>query len=237
MTYLHGPTSTETPTLPNSWLRLLFERTQDLTLLIDDKAIVVDAFQSGSFSAEDLAGGVGPPLRSIVGPESVAKIDVLLANDLSLAASDARWRHINLRGSGQIFIPVLARYLVLRSDVQEVKSVILRDLRTLQAANDRFAEARRELEFEYSEALRLLDRKNHKPNRSGDGSISIEQVLGQIGNSSLDKVITETAASLERRCLMVILQEAGGKHTVAARVAKLPLEAWMDMIQRHNLGS
>jgi hypothetical protein len=93
------------------------------------------------------------------------------------------------------------------------------------------------LEFEYSEALRLLDRKNHKPNRSGDGSISIEQVLGQIGNSSLDKVITETAASLERRCLMAILQEAGGKHTVAARVAKLPLEAWMDMIQRHNLGS
>ncbi len=237
MTFLQGPTPTESPTLPNSWLRLLFERTQDLTLLIDDKSIVVDAFQSGSFSAEDLGRWIGQPLRSVVGPESVAKIDILLANDLSQTASDARWRHINLRGSGQIFIPVLARYLVLRSDVQEVKSVILRDLRTLQAANERFAEAQRELEFEYSEALRLLDRKSHKPNQSGDGSFSIEQVLGQIGSSPLDKVIAETAASLERRCLMAILQEAGGKHTVAARVAKLPLDAWMDKIRRHNLNS
>lgn len=235
MTLQQGASSLDSPTLPMSWLRLLFERTQDLTLCIDNKTVVVDAFHSGNFSAEDLSRWIGQSLRSIVGPESVSKIDILLANDLSQTASDARWRHINLRGPGQTFIPVLARYLVLRSDVQEVRSVILRDLRTLQAANERFAEAQRELEYEYSEKLRLLDRHNLKPDESGIGEFPITHVLGQISKSPLDRVIAETAAALEKRCLMAILQEAGGKHSVAARVAKLPLDAWMDLIRRHNL--
>jgi DNA-binding NtrC family response regulator len=63
----------------------------------------------------------------------------------------------------------------------------------------------------------------------------VEQVLAQVERSPFDKVIAETASALEKRCLLAILQEADGNHDVAAKVAKMPLDAWMEKIKRHNL--
>ena len=63
----------------------------------------------------------------------------------------------------------------------------------------------------------------------------VEHVLEKIGKTSLDKVIAETTSALERRCLITILQEAGGRHNIAAKVAGMPLETWMDRVKRHKL--
>jgi len=235
MTVQHTSKTLDRPTLSSPMLRLLIEKTQDLSLVIDDDATVVEALHSGNFDARDVSGWVGLPLRSIVGPESIEKIDVLLSNDVSQPTSDPRWRHINLIGASKGFIPVLARYIALNYDAQETRVVILRDLRAQQAANDRFVEAQRELEFEYSERIRRLTPTSKALATPAAEGIPVEHVLEKIGKTSLDKVIAETTSALERRCLITILQEAGGRHNIAAKVAGMPLETWMDRVKRHKL--
>ena len=235
MTVQHTSKTLDRPTLSSPMLRLLIEKTQDLSLVIDDDATVVEALHSGNFDAGDVSGWIGSPLRSIVGPESTGKIDVLLSNDVSQPTSDSRWRHINLIGASKGFIPVLARYIVMSDDNQKARLVILRDLRAQQAANDRFAEAQRELEFEYSERIRQLTPTSKALATPVADGIPVEHVLEKIGKTSLDKVIAETASALERRCLMTILQESGGRHSVAAKVARMPLETWIDRVRRHKL--
>lgn len=228
-------TSNDRPALSSSWLRLLIEKTQDLSLIIDDDTTIIEVLYSDSFATEDVSGWTGLPLRSIVGPESVGKIDVLLSNDIGQPNSDARWRHINLVTGAGAFLPVLARYMALINDSRETRVVILRDLRAQQAANDRFIDAQRELEFEYSERIRKLTPPDRVRAAAEVEGIPVEHVLAQMGKSSLDKVIAETATALEKRCLMTILQEADGQHSIAAKVARMPLETWMDRVKRHKL--
>ncbi len=223
------------PELSSDWVRLFLEKTQDLTLFIDDHATVIDVLHSGNFSTDEVGHLIGHPLRSRVGPESLGKIDLLLANDAGENASDARWRHINLVSATGAFIPVLARYLVLRSDTQEAHMVILRDLRAVQAANNRLAAAQREMEYEYNEILGKLESQARGRKGPVTDEAPVEQVLAQIERSSLDKVIAATTATLEKRCLAAILQDSGGKHDVAARVARMPLDAWMDKVRKHKL--
>jgi hypothetical protein len=158
-----------------------------------------------------------------------------MSTDVSETSSAVPWRHINLIGAAGSFIPVLARYLVLRSDAQEAHMLVLRDLRPLQAANDRFLAAQREMEYQYNEKLRKLESSARGLNGSRTADAPVERVLAQIERSPFDKVIAETAAALEKRCLMAILQDAGGSHVVAAKAAKMPLDAWMDKVKRHNL--
>jgi hypothetical protein len=235
MASAHPLQSVTLPALSSAWVRLLIDKTQDLTLFIDQNSIVIDAVHSDSFSAADVSHWIGHPVRSIVGPESVGKIDVLMSNDASETSSAVPWRHINLVGAAGLFIPVLARYLVLRSDGQEAQMLVLRDLRPLQAANDRFLAAQREMEYQYNEKLRKLESPARDLNGQGTTDAPVENVLSQIERSPFDKVIAETASALEKRCLMAILQEAGGSHDVAAKVAKMPLDAWMEKIKSHNL--
>jgi hypothetical protein len=229
------PQSVTLPALSSAWVRLLIDKTQDLTLFIDHNSIVIDAVHSDSFSDGDVSHWIGHPVRSIVGPESLGKIDVLMSTDVSETSSAVPWRHINLIGAAGSFIPVLARYLVLRSDAQEAHMLVLRDLRPLQAANDRFLAAQREMEYQYNEKLRKLESSARGLNGSRTADAPVERVLAQIERSPFDKVIAETAAALEKRCLMAILQDAGGSHVVAAKAAKMPLDAWMDKVKRHNL--
>jgi len=229
MATAHRPPET-LPALSSDWVRLLIQKTQDLTLLINDHTIVIDVFHSDGFSATDVSNWIGHPLRSIVGPESVGKIDLLLSNDASETASDARWRHINLVGMGGTFIPVLARFLVLKDNAQEAQILVLRDLRSLQAANDRFAAAQRELEHDFSERLRKLDR----PAQAAI-DFSVGHVLERVGSCAFDKVIAETASALEKRCLMALLQDSGGSHEVAARTARIPLGDWIGKLKKHKL--
>lgn len=222
---------TETlPALSSAWVRLFIEKTQDLTLVLDHHSIVIDAFHSDSFSAVEVSHWIGHPIRAIVGPESIGKIDLLLSNDVSEIASDARWRHINLAGKGGTFIPVLARYLVLKSNAREAQMLVLRDLRALQSANDRFAAAQRELEHDFSQRLRKLEQPARVPT-----DFSVGQVLEQLEISAFDKVIAETAAALEKRCLMALLKDSGGSHEVAAKAARMPITDWLDKLKKHHL--
>lgn len=234
MASAHPLQSVTLPALSSAWVRMLIDKTQDLTLFIDHNSIVIDAVHSDSFSAADVAHWIGHPVRSIVGPESLGKIDVLMSTDVSETSSAVPWRHINLVGAAGSFIPVLARYLVLRSDAEEAHMLVLRDLRPLQVANDRFLAAQREMEYQYNEKLRKLETARSLTG-PGTADAPVESVLAQIERSPFDRVIAETAAALEKRCLMAILQEADGSHEVAAKAAKLPLDAWMDKIKRHNL--
>lgn len=235
MASAHPLQSVELPVLSPAWVRQFIEKTQDLTLFIDHDTIVIDAFYSDSFCAVDVLRWIGHPVRSIVGPESVGKIDFLLSSDVGENSSAVPWRHINLLGATGTFIPVLARYLVLRSDAQEARMVVLRDLRPLQAANDRFAAAQREMEHEYNERLRKLESPARRLNGQSTADAPVEQVLAQVERSPFDKVIAETASALEKRCLMAILQEADGSHDIAAKAAKMPLDAWMEKIKKHGL--
>ena len=227
--------SVKLPALPSAWVRQFLEKTQDLTLFLDHDTIVIDAFHSDSFSVADVSRWIGHPVRSIVGPESLGKIDFLLSSDVDENSSAVPWRHINLAGATGTFIPVLARYMVLRSDAQEAQMLVLRDLRPLQAANDRFAAAQREMEYAYNERLRKLESPPRGLNGQVTADAPVEHVLAQVERSPFDKVIAETASALEKRCLLAILQEADGNHDVAAKVAKMPLDAWMEKIKRHNL--
>lgn len=235
MTAPQSVRTSDFPTLSPFWVRLLIEKTQDLALIINGKGIVTEVFRSDSFAHEDSSHWIGSSLHSIVGPESVGKVDILLSNDLGESTSDDRWRHINLMSATGAFIPVLARYITLKGETRETRIIVLRDLRALRTANERFAEAQRELEFEYSERIRKLNMKDRAPAETSKDGTPVEHVLGKIGRTPLDKVIDETTAALERRCLIAILQESGGKHSVAAKVAKMPLDRWMDLIKKHNL--
>lgn len=230
------PQSVKLPSLTPAWVRLCIEMTQDLTLFIDHRTIVIDAIRAESYSAADVSHWIGLPLRSIVGAESAGKIDLLISNDVSEPSSDARWRHINLLGGDGSILPVLARYLVLKSDAEDVRMLVLRDLRPMQAANERFISAQRETEHQYNERVRQLENTIQVLQTRMIADASVEGVLEKIGDSPLSKVISETANSLERRCLLAILQEAGGSHEVAAKVAKMPLEAWMNKVRTHGLG-
>lgn len=218
------------PALSSGWVRLFIEKTQDLTLVIDHDTVVIDAFHSEGFSTNEVSHWIGHPVRSIVGPESVGKIDLLLSNDVSENTADARWRHINLVGQAGTFIPVLARYMVLKSIAQEAQVLVLRDLRSLQAANDRFAAAQRELEYDFSERLKKLE-----STARASVDFSVGRILERIEGSAFDKVIAETASALERRCLVALLKDAGGNHDLAAKAARMTLEDWIGKLKGHNL--
>lgn len=230
------PQSAKLPSLSSAWVRLCIEMTQDLALFLDQRSIVIDALRAESFSVADVSHWIGLPLRSIVGRDSVAKIDLLLSNDVSEPSSDIRWRHINLLGADGSVFPVLARYLVLKSDAEDARMLVLRDLRPLQAANERFTSAQRETEHQYNERVRQLESTIQALQTRMIADASVERVLAKIGDSPLSKVISETAHSLERRCLLAILQEAGGDHELAAKVAKMTLDAWMNKVRTHGLG-
>lgn len=235
MATAYPPQSAKIPSLSSDSVRLFIEKTQDLTLVIDQDTIVIDALQNNAFPAADVSRWIGCPLKSIVGPESLAKLDLLLANDASDSSSDVRWRHINLTSADGSSIPVLAKYLILKSEAQEARVLVLRDLRTQQAANDRFLAVQRETEFQYAERLRELQgtAKNLTSQMAAD--TSIEQVLAKVENGSFDKAIAETASALEKRSLMAILQKSGGRHDIAAKAARMSMEQWMNLLKKHRL--
>lgn len=239
MATAHHPQSARLPALSAARVRLLIEKTQDLTLLIDHDLIVIDALQTEAFSTADVSHWIGHPLKSILGPESLEKLDILLLNDVSEDSSDIRWRHINLSSSRGGFIPVLARYLVLKGELEETRMLVMRDLRAQQTTNDRFAAAQRETELTYTKRLQELQGTIQSlTNRivSDVSDVSVEHILAQVENARFDKVIADTARSLEKRCLLAILQGSGGNHELAAKTVKMSIDEWMNELQKHSIG-
>lgn len=221
------PRDIRLPPLSSQGVQRWMEKTQDLVLLLDAADRIAGVFQSEVFAAVDLYHWVGQDLNAIVSADSRPKLPPMLANDLARDGSDARWRHINLLGQSGQMLPVLARCMGLTGH-GPVKAVFCRDLRPLQAVNDRWLAAQREWEHS-NQALRerLL---SQDATRSMAPTLDTDRLLQMIQQTTYAQVIRETVQDLERQCLQALLRDAGGDHARAAGMAGMGLSEWLEKL-------
>lgn len=215
------------PTLSPEWVRVWMEKTQDLVLLLDDSDCIAAFFHGGAFAADDLYYWIGQNLAAIVSGDSSPKLIPLLANDAASESVDARWRHINLLGLQSQVIPVLARCMSLPGD-GFAKAVFCRDLRQLQEATHKFLAIQQELENSNQSLRDQLQKKDSM--QSATEVPSTHGMLQMIKQTTYVQAIKESVVILERQCLQALLDEAGGDHVRAARMAGLSLTEWQEKL-------
>lgn len=215
------------PTLSPEWVRVWMERTQDLVLILDESDCIAGFFQGGAYEADDLHYWIGQNLVSMVSADSSAKLIPLLANDAAVEGVDARWRHINLLGLHSEVIPVLARCMSLPGH-GFAKAVFCRDLRPLQEATNRFLAIQQELDNS-NRSLREELRQKNAPGSLAEVPAT-HGLLHLIQQTNHDQVIKETVIILEKQCLQVLLDQAGGDPRRAANMAGLSLAQFQEKL-------
>lgn len=224
------------PAISPAWFRAFIENTHDLVLVLDNNDVIVGTFQNDSFNQIDVHYWLGLPLVGIVGLESIAKVSFLYADDAAIVGSKARWRHINLNGARGESIPVLAKYFVMSEDEQEIRMLVLRDLRPIQRTNERFIAAYQEAESVFLKKYQQLAKKHNEYKKQLPRALySDDRLIQEMKNSSFTTVISETVKALEKQCLEVILKEAGGVHEKAATTVGLSLKEWLVKAAEYGL--
>jgi transcriptional regulator PpsR len=126
---------------------MLIAAVADVALIVDRKGVIRDlAFGSEELSAEWNWKWLGRPWIETVTAESRAKIETLLREANSAAASN--WRHVNHPGSRGADVSIL--YSVVRVGRDGRVVAVGRDLRATAALQQRLLDAQQSMERDYS---------------------------------------------------------------------------------------
>ncbi len=218
MNAFRRPSRVVLPDLSSDRLEILIEKTQDLVILLNDENIVVGFLQDNLFDETDLNSWIGQNFSDLLFVDSISKLKSLLENDASKEDTNARWRHINLKGLNSKVLPVLAKAMRLPADAFS-QAIFCRDLRPAEKANKKFIEAQQQLE-NVNLALRnqLSERDKQLIQQELVNPKKLQLLINQ---TSYEQVINETIANLERQCLQSFLKEANGNQSLAAKMAGL----------------
>jgi transcriptional regulator PpsR len=125
----------------------LITMSSDLTLVVDNKGIVVDvAFANAALAKETYREWIGRRWVDTVAADSRGKIEDLIRE--STASEASRWRQINYPGDQGPDVPI--RHSVVRYGAERRLVVVGRDLRVMAALQQRLAEAQQSMEREYA---------------------------------------------------------------------------------------
>lgn len=223
------------PDLSAEWVQRWAQKTQDLVLLLDGRDCVAGAVHDGAFAADDVHHWIGQRLLDVVSPDTRHKIDMLLTNDAARDDADDRWRHINLVGVDGAIRPVLTRYMQLPDAGQPTRTVICRDLRSSQVLNQRYLTAHREIEQTVLDLRETIRAKDQELQTLRAATLDVVRLVDQIRRGGFDQVIGQATRILQRQCLQMLLDQAGGDPQRAARLAGVDAASWAQRAQAAGL--
>ncbi|MEY4016865.1 MAG: hypothetical protein RLZZ189_662 [Pseudomonadota bacterium] len=232
MNAFRRPFRVELPDLSFDQVEKLFEKTQDLVILLDSEQHVVGYFQDNLFDETDLSSWIGQKFSDLIYVDSMSKLKPLLENDASKENAGFRWRHINLKGLNSNVLPVLAKSMRLPAD-EFSQAVFCRDLRPIEQTNKKFIEAQQQLTTENLALRNQLSEKDR--DLIHQELVNSKKLQFLINQTSYQQVIEETVANLERQCLQSFLKDANGNQALAAKKAGLSLDELNEKLQFFRL--
>jgi len=184
----------------------------DILIKLNDAGKVVSIIDTAGITSGTETGWTGKTLAAIASPESVTKIEKLIAGE---APGDeaAPWRHINLLTTDKSNIPLLVKYFAISAGPSELRFVAGRDLRPLQQVQARFQQAAAELERRMGR--RAVDRA------SSTGFLSVAGATHTLGSKPIDEIVKETAERVEQAFFAEAIRHANGDPERAAELLGL----------------
>ncbi len=177
---------------------MLVQGSADLVLVFDSNRRVLEVRAGFGQSWPGSEKWPGALLDDLMCLASRPKLSLLLADNGVGAEEVPRWRHVNLQ-TGSVSFPVLLRYYGFSGPSGGTHLMIGRDLRPTVAMQDQVQRALIDLERK-AEALRA------------PAPMHQQDAMPQ------DRIVEETARSLERRCVDAALRLSDGDQRAAARL-------------------
>ncbi|MGF1659100.1 MAG: transcriptional regulator PpsR [Rubrimonas sp.] len=203
----------------------------DVALVLDPEGVIVDLAHNGvELSREGLSDWVGRPWRTLVGPDSVAKVDEMLAGAAGGPALTRR--QINMITPNGAELPVS----FATTPLAEGRLLALgREMRSLAALQSRLVEAQHGVEREYARLrdaemrYRLLFQMTPEPlmivdaatRRIAEANPAAERILAPQGKRLVGRVFpvgVDSADLLELERLVARARATGRAEGVSARM-------------------
>lgn len=205
----------------------------DLLLVLNGEGVIVDILAADGLGASFPKTWQGQRFSDLLGPESLSKLDALMARDAGREGSGARWRHLNLSDGAGSSVPMLLKYASVQGEGGVTGLLMARDLRPTIELQTRFRDSHRELEARLEAAPRIeaaarLPNGRPLPQR-GDATrraaaVIIDSMITRLGQHPLEHILHETCRVLERLCITEALERAQGNHAAAAHLLGISVE-------------
>lgn len=206
----------------------LLRNASDVVLLLDRDLTIVDIAQADGQGGTFPRFWLGRRLGDLLGPESQSKLPSLLAQDVTLAGTVARWRHLNLDDGAGGTVPLLLKYAGLSGQGNAGGMLLCRDLRPTVELQNRFRQSHRELESRI-EALPVVvapptNGNGHAAHTARAGGAIVAEMIARLGHQPMDAIVRETSRVLERLCATEALDRTHGDRDQAARLLGITVE-------------
>jgi len=192
-------------------------QTADMAFVLDEQNRIAEVHAFGAMAETVCPDWTGRNFADIPGIDSRAKVALLLADDASRPGSAARWRHLNIDRAGQESLPLLLKFFAFAGPEKAGNMVIARDLRPTMAMQARVQRAMIEMEMgnEWSRAAPPAPAANGVIGQAPRDPV-VTGAVNAIGRQPLDRIVADTARTLERLCIAEALRQAGDDPEAAA---------------------
>ncbi len=129
------------PSLDSEQLTSLLVAVADIIITLDENYVVVGVTDPMNLDNLTLWKWNGRKIVDVVAPDSVSKMSRLLRAEAADGTPPDRWRHVNFLDAAGGNIPLLVKYFHLPAGQMTARLLVGRDLRPLEAAQQRFQRA------------------------------------------------------------------------------------------------
>ena len=185
-------------------------QTADLVFVLDAENRIEAVHAFGAMAEAVCPRWTGKSLAEIPGVDSRPKIPLLLADNAARADGQARWRHLNITREGRDTLPLLLKFFSFAGPGRAGNMVVARDLRPTMAMQARVQRALVEMESGQGwGGLPGAARPANGRNGAARHDPVIDGAVSAIGRQPLDRIVADTARTLERLCIDEALRLAG----------------------------
>ena len=208
------------PSLDREQLTSLLVAVADIIITLDENYVLIGVTDPMNLDNLTLWKWTGRKIVDVVAPDSAPKISQLLRAETAEGASPDRWRHVNFLDASGANIPLLVKYFHLPAGQMTARLLVGRDLRPLEAAQQRFQRA---LADAAPQPIAQSPETGYDP--QGD-------IDDLIGRKPFDKIVNEATEILERTFFAEALRRANGDSAAAAILLGLDEQDFLRRLRR-----
>ncbi len=206
--------------LDREQLTSLLVAVADIIITLDEDYVVVGVTDPMNLDNLTLWKWTGRKIVDVVAPDSAPKIARLLRTEAADGTPPDRWRHVNFLDAAGDNIPLLVKYFHLPAGQLTTRLLVGRDLRPLEAAQQRFQRALADAAPQPDAVL---------PDAGYDPQGDIDDLIGR---KPFDKIVTEATEILERTFFAEALRRANGDSAAAAILLGLDEQDFLRRLRR-----